>query len=399
MIGWIASWIVFSASAGVIWEFALHDPPSLRGVVARGTLALFGVLLLLVGSLLVNFWGALAHHAWSEYDWTGARKLLTLHGVGFVVTAVPYVWFANRMLRRAWPHVLSWFADPQWSEAITTTISSTPLAVGVMLAVAAALFGLVVWRAGRQAFYAYRHALDTLGWRKLLLGIALMSYLRLLVPRRDFFLQAPIFSWMPFLAAAVVAHELIPVRVFAVAIPVLIVAFQLPLWANSMAPPLWIFLGTSEADSFRTFWSLRQTWMRHGLTLLDRTSPGGRQFYDAWRAQINAPPGLFYDPSAGRVWSLRTREGVWTIAVRLLAAFAPVIVVDWRNPSQIVESEVKWLARHGFASKAYFVAAAGTLITIAAIPTDGTLVDEPRLRASKFGPPPRAAVRRDRQSI
>lgn len=52
-----------------------------------------------------------------------------------------------------------------------------------------------------------------------------------------------------------------------------------------------------------------------------------------------------YDPGIGRIWSLRTRPQLWQTAVRLLATFTPVIVVDMRDASEIVQFEVAWLMR------------------------------------------------------
>jgi hypothetical protein len=210
--------------------------------------------------------------------------------------------------------------------------------------------------------------------------MCLMAYLRLLLPRRDFFMQAPVVSWMPALAFAVVLHELIPNTVFAVAIPVLLLMLAAPMWGSALAAPLWIFLGTSEFDSFRTFYDLRATWRRHGLTLLSRTGEGGQEFYAAWRSSLGRSLA-FYDPAIGRLWSLRTRPQMWQTAVRLLAAFVPVIVIDMRRQSDPVQFEIEWLARHDFMDKVYMIVSheAGSVTH-----STGHLVDEETLMQMRW---------------
>ena len=280
-------------------------------------------------------------------------------------------------------HIVSLLGNPQLSAAIVATGSPSLPAAGLMLMITALLAWFVLSRVSHHPFYAYEHALEVLRWRRLVLGMVLMSYLRLLVPRRDFFLQAPFFSWAPVLAVGAVVFTLVPIRPLAFAISMLLVAVFVPMWVNNIAPPLWLFLGTSENESFRAFWDLRLTWQRHGLTLLDRTSSGGQQFYDEWRSQIDAPH-VAYDPGVGRVWSLRTRPGVWTFAVHVLAAFVPVIVVDWRDPSEIVKFEAEWLVNHGFAGKTYFLAPADVPATSANVPVAGNLVNENMLIAARW---------------
>jgi hypothetical protein len=122
-----------------------------------------------------------------------------------------------------------------------------------------------------------------------------------------------------------------------------------------LAPPLWLYLGSSHFDSFRVFTKLRWNWRRYGLTLLDRAGSQGTAYYYAERKARKLTSFAPADPSASRVWSLRTRPAVWSIAVRLLIRFTPVIVVDITRQNDIVQDEIEWLVTHGHASKAFFL--------------------------------------------
>ena len=354
MLGWVIGWMLVAVSTGVVWEWAVNPPLRVGGVLARGAVVLVVVLLSSIVTLLVDFFGGIAQHAWDNYPWRVARTIVALAALIFLPITIAYLWLVAWLVKRMWPHVVSWFMDARWAMTIEPAASPGVQAWALLGAINAALLWLAVsgWR--RDPLYAYRHSLDVLGLPRFVGGVCLMAYLRLLVPRRDFFVQAPIVSWMPILAGLVVMHEAIPIALFAVTTPLLVLMLVVPMWVGSVAPPLWMFLGTSELDSYRTFYGLRASWRRHGLTLLDRTSAGGLQFYRAWRASASAS-APFYDPGIARIWSLRTRPGVWRTAVRLLAAFVPVIVVDWRRPSDIVRSEVDWLVGRKLVDKVYMV--------------------------------------------
>lgn len=93
---------------------------------------------------------------------------------------------------------------------------------------------------------------------------------------------------------------------------------------------------------------------------------------------------MFYNPGTARIWSLRTRPHVWQTALRLLAAFVPVIVVDRRQPSDIVQFEVDWLKRRGFLDKVYMVGSPENGETAEHSATRLTVVDEATLIASQW---------------
>ena len=269
MLLWILSWTVVAASSGVVWEFVLHRSLQPNLTLASGAIVFLSLACAIVPVLLLDLLGGLAQGAWDRYEWRFARWIVALAAVLFLAVTIPYAWFIVLLLKHIWPRVLLWFAG-----AGTTPLSTTDATWATWIALTVttvALIGFVFSIARGHPFSAYNSALAVLGPRRCMVGICLMAYLRLLLPRRDFFLQAPIVSWMPGLALAVLLHELIPIRMFAIAIPALLLTLAVFFWSSFVAPPLWIFLGTSELESFRTFYDLRASWRRHGLTLLNRT--------------------------------------------------------------------------------------------------------------------------------
>ena len=95
-------------------------------------------------------------------------------------------------------------------------------------------------------------------------------------------------------------------------------------------------------------------------------------------------PVVPYDPGIARIWSLRTRPGVWPAAFRLLCTFAPVIVVDRRHMSEIVQFEVSWLERRDFVDKVYAVVSPEDARKAGDSTAGMKLVDEETLIASQW---------------
>jgi hypothetical protein len=379
---WAIRWIVLAVSTGIVWEFVVNTSLRADRVLARGSAVALALLLLTIVVFLIDFFGSIAQYAWDNFPPRIARTFFAVASIVFLAVSTPYVWLVFWLLKRAWPHILSWFGDIRLHPIIGSLASDLKTWV-VLVGISAALLWYAYFTWHRDPFYSYRHAVEVLGLQKCIAGMCLMAYLRTLVPRRDFFTHAPVVSWMLAFAVVILVYEAIPIGVFAVAIPILVVSIMIPIWAGFLAPPLWIFLGKSEFDAFRIFYELRAKWRRHGLTLLDRTNAGGRQFYDAWRwsFRIASAP---YDPGIARIWSLRTRPRLWHTAVRLLAAFVPVIVVDWRQPSEIVQSEVQWLERRNFLNKVYMVVSSERAIAAEQSTDAAKLVDEDTLIASQW---------------
>lgn len=355
---WCLDWLLFCIAMGLLWAFFTTTALDVNIVLARAILVLVAIVLLIPIVFLVDFAGGVAQMVWDNYDQAASRVInWAVLGVFFLI-AVPYLVFSVWIVDLAWPHVSNGVIGLHLDAQIRTVTRSSAVGASTwaglsLLCVGLAWLAFQKWR--RNPFYPYRNAIATLRLRKFISGMLLMAFLRLLVPRRDFFLCAPVVSWILLLIApAILFHVLIPIPVFSWMIPILFVAIVSPVMLASVAPPQWLFLGASGFESFRTFHGLRSHWGRHGITLLDRGGSGGVQFYGVWRSHIgqNWAP---YDPTIARNWSIRTRPQVWQTAMRLLAAFVPVVVVDLRQSSDIVEFEVSWLAKRGFLSKTYFL--------------------------------------------
>jgi hypothetical protein len=321
---------------------------------------LLGLVLSIVIVFLFDLFQTIGQRAWDQYEWEFARWIVALSVLLFLCMALPYLWFVIHVLGRVYPRVMAWISVGDRSALQPSAGPPGILTWIVCGAIAAALLRATLKEFRRNPFYAYKHALRTLGLRKFIVGILLMMYLRLLVPRRDFVLTAPVVSWAIFALPALLIHEVIPTPLLSAIIPLLGIAIFLPSIADAYAPPLWLFLGATRYEAFVTFYTLRSRWRRHGLTLLERVSVGGLDFYHAWRSVVSVDPKVPYSPGIWRVWSLRTRPAAWAwqTAVRLLATFAPVIIVDQRDSTPIVQWELEWLQRRGLMDKVYLVISA-----------------------------------------
>ena len=187
-----------------------------------------------------------------------------------------------------------------------------------------------------------------------------MVLLRLRQPRRDFFKMTPLIGDVFPLAFCVVLYEVLPVSPFTGLLVMTLVVAQISMSLDRIRPPTWLYLGTSEYESFWVFDDLRHNWERTAVCLLDRSGKEGYKFYQAerekWSRNSWLPTSLFYDPMQPRVWSIRTRPDLWWHTVVLLTDFVPVIVVDLRRASDFVLDEVRWLADPSRIGKALFLA-------------------------------------------
>jgi hypothetical protein len=161
---------------------------------------------------------------------------------------------------------------------------------------------------------------------------------------------------MPWLALCAILHVMIPLPVFNWVIPVALMCHTVAYGLDMIAPPTWLFLGTSQFASFAAFHKLRNSWRQNGLTLLDRVGKEGADFYFVQK-QSQRLSSMFFNPAAPRVWSLRTRPEMWENSVLLLMDYVPVVVVDVRGESEIVRQELEWLAKPGRIDKAWFLVA------------------------------------------
>jgi len=199
-----------------------------------------------------------------------------------------------------------------------------------------------------------------LGARRMAKGILYMTLFRLRQPRRDFFVLAPIVSDLPWWAVCVVLHVKFTGTVFAWSVPVPLFCVSLWYALGKLAPPVWLYLGASEFNSFRSFHLLRYAWAGiNGVTLLNRGSDAGMAAYDVEARVIfrrNPLGQLFRNPGTPRTWSLRTRPELWTQTVKALIDLVAVVVVDVRTGSEPVQYEIEWLAKPGRLEKTWLLA-------------------------------------------
>ena len=379
---WVISWSIFSLAAAINWEFFTVWTLARQAVTARAIWIGAALVCLTVVVLLLDLAGGFAQRIWDEYpgaEKASARRKLYAGAFGvFLALTLPYLWFVHWLLGWIDPTISTFVAllDGSQSQQTTDPVSWRDWLLGLIAT------GGLIWAVAatyrRNPIYSYDGALRILGLKKLLGGIALMSYLRTLAPRGDLFLQGPFISWIICAAFIIILHESIPIPIFAWLIPALLMMIFIPYLIAQIAPPVWLFLGTSGYASSVTFFNLRNRWRCHGVTLLDRVHPGAIKFYYQWRSRAGRSP-IPPNPSIGRVWSVRTRHGVWQTAFRLLATYVPVIVVDFREGTDIVDFEMDWLTTRGLLYKTYVLAESGQSISNAKV------VDEEALLEARLG--------------
>jgi hypothetical protein len=409
VIPWLLFWTIFAASTGLVWEGLATGGVTLWATLARAVLVLAALALTVPVLVGVEIWwrilGLGNPEIWARRDDSDrfARRLTPAVCLAMFVPLALYVGLAGWALHLAWPPLLAWFKHlgplPPGDEPPVTwmAIALLPLMApgfvrhpatwGLGLAVTAAG---VVWdrlTTGGVAFVpaleraawvlltlaavrnlplklssaARRHVecLRILGTARFFKGVLLMALIRFWQPRRDFFMQAPVISDMPWFAACVLLYAFIPIPFFAWAVPLALVV-NLLVWAvDKVAPPAWLFLASTRYDSFLVFQKLRWAWGRNGVTLLDRNSAEGVAFYAAWRQAVDradpAAEGLFWDPGVPRIWNLRTRPEHWEFAVLLLIDYVTAVVVDVRGSSDHLTQELIWLAVPERTEKAWFL--------------------------------------------
>lgn len=353
-LAWVANWCAISIFLAVLWEFAATGELTRSGVFTRGLWLLLAIGLMTGVLFAAEVWFSFFMHARKNYD--GSFQIVLVSIATLVISAIlaAYLWGATWVLDQAWPLLEGWIVEPQRGSERSTL--SIPIWVELPLTIVGTVvvFALLP-RTLRQLSMSYRDGFRLLGPRRAIRGMLVMCLLRLRAPRRDLFGQAPVISWIPGLAISVLLYSLISVPglklVFAIALAILLVAMQLDL----IAPPLWLFLGTSRYDSFAAFEALRRYWRKHGVTLIDRTNQHGTGYYYHWRRNIPMP-GILVDPTVPRVWSVRTKPDLWVNSVHLLMSHVLVVVVDVRGDSDIVRQEVDWVTERGHRAKTWYLA-------------------------------------------
>jgi hypothetical protein len=324
-------------------------------IVAKGVWILLAIGLLTVVLLAFEIWYSLSAHANRNYG--GRFKAIVIAVLTLVVAVVvaPYLWLVTWLLDLAWPYCERLAAGIDLGSGSSSAPWPSWL-VWTLLTAATALVLILLWSGLRALLADYGRAVRLLGPKRAFLGTLLMCLLRLRLPRRDLFLQAPVISWVPWFALSAVLYSVISIAVFKWTLPLAVAALAVVMGLHVIAPPAWLFLGTSTYQSFAAFHALRQCWRRLGVTLLDRSNPDGTDSYYVQRRD-HRWNRFFVDPTTPRSWSLRTRPELWEDSVWRLMDHVLVVVVDVRGDSDIVRSELDWLEQRGHVGKAWYLAA------------------------------------------
>lgn len=349
---------MFSIFAATVWEFIAAEALNSGLVIARGAWILLAVSFLTGVIITLEIWSAMLKHAYQNYERRLAIQLGVAETIVLTALMVPYLLLAKWVLGFTWQFAFKWaqildttdsgwFVGnlwPTWFWFILCSFVSIPLAWALRAAMP-------------QVRENYANAFRLLGAKRVFIGLLLMTVLRLRLPRKELFQQSPVISWMPWLALGVILYLMIPLPVFKWVIPIMLVCLSVTIGLDMIAPPTWLFLGTSQFSSFAAFSTLRDSWRQHGLTLLDRAGSEGADFYfvQMQSRRVNAMFPL--NPTAPRVWCLRTRPEMWESSVLLLMDYVLVVVVDVRGESQIVRQEIDWLAKPERIGKTWFLVA------------------------------------------
>jgi len=356
-LGWLSLCFFSSWCAAVIWEVAAGAELQAGPVLARA--AWIWLALLLCSGLLVVFdiWTGVLGHGYSNYHGGFVVVVCASATVVFLAVAAAYLWVVSWPLEFVWPWLQRMGASlPQPHSGDS---SHLPLWLTWLLLAGASLLALRFVVAGaRHTAEQLVDGFRLLGFWRALRGAMLMFLLRHRLPARDLFMMSPVLSPIPFIALSAWLYSAIEIPVFKWALPLLVLLYAALHMVDMLVPPLWLYLGLSNFESFASFYRLRGTWRKNGLTLLNRVGWDGVKFYAAWRRTL--PTGsMFYDPSAPRVWSLRTRDDMWETTVLNLMDYVPVVVVDVRGESDIVREELEWLQHGDRRRKAWYLVANG----------------------------------------
>lgn len=359
---WLKDWIFFALCTAVIWEFLMTG--GFRLFEASETTLVLTVwiiaALLLISVLILplELWWQLVGHARREYDQSVASRIVAVESALILVLVLLYLWFVTWVLGYAWEFLLG--SGDHFAAATMKPKTSTTWTTAILLTLLTGVLVWIVWKLLYASVSKYLLSLRMFGILKVLKGILIMVLLRLRQPRKDFFIQAPLISYMPWLAVCVALYASIPFAVFNYLIPMMLLGGIVAHGLDMVTPPMWLFLGSSTQESFRVFHNVRRIWRwRTGVTLIDREGNEGSTYYyaeAAYRVQQGSVAHRFFtNPATPRAWSLRTRGELWEQTVLLLIDYVPVIIVDVRAGSYPVEKELAWLATPERLDKAWFL--------------------------------------------
>jgi len=357
---WIVHWAFVALCYAFVWQF-LATPGLLQSgdlkedafiaIGARSGWIMAALAFLFVAINIVEAWHMIAvQHVKAEYAPPHRVVIMAILSVAFLVVLAPYLYFAAWVLEEIWtnfvlpgisldPVLISTQNDLSWPKMLLWT--------GIASALCAA-FLLLLHFSLRAIVSHYTAAFRQYGFWGAVVGMLIMVLIRAKAPRKAFFAQTPVVNNAIFFVIAIVIYKLIPIQGVNLFVAMLLVAWSVVYSLDLITPPAWLFLGASSYESAFVFHDLRQRWLpRLGVTLLDRGNSAwsAHYFYEAQRLMkrgLNIAKFL-NNPSAPRIWSLRTRDNLWQHAVLLLMDFVTVIVIDARVVREGLQQELDWL--------------------------------------------------------
>jgi hypothetical protein len=359
MLGWLIDWTIVVVSAAIVREVFTSKrelPAHPTRIGARAAVAGAALPLAVPLWMAAELWWGGVQHARREYDRDTARSIIRFETAIIGAIAALYTLLPAWLLRRLWRNLSRRAAkiDPVDFER-----PKVHPAWGLPLLAACAA---VAWFAGRSVYATirnYRTCVRELGAGHTLRGVAMMTLLRFRQPRYEFFKITPVIADMFPLAICVVLYEIVPIRAFAAPLALLAASAEVAMSLDRVRPPTWFYLGTSEYEAFWVFDDLRHNWDLTALCLLDRGGEAGWKFYlaeqERWEKEGRGYARAFFNPRAPRIWNVRTRPDMWEHTVLLLIDYAPLIVIDLRQPSPNVLQEVRWLTEPSRISKTLFL--------------------------------------------
>ena len=375
-LDWVLRWSLVALYSAIVWEFLtlhtvnLFSRPERTGALAGSILAGFGIFLAL--ECIFELWWTLTRYMRDQYPRTFATRANLVVSSIFVVLAVPILWCSKWALDIIWRFLHVWANRVPAQVRVSTGAPALGWPAILLLATASIGCSWMFVQGIAPTAKKYRTSLRCLGVRRMLKGTLYMTLFRLRQPRRDFFVQAPVISDMLWWALCAGLHVGLTGTVFAWVLPIPLFGVSLQYALAKAAPPVWLYLGASEFDSFRVFHTLRHEWFWfNGVTLLNRENEAGQAtYYIETKHTFEAHPSLsvLRNPHASRLWSLRTRPTLWQQTVTALIDLVRVVVIDVRTGSEPVRYELNWLAEPGRVGKTWLLAREDRAPAFAAVP-------------------------------
>lgn len=355
MLNWITRWLIVSLSAAL--AFALFQSGDLSFLAEPTDFVDRTVRWFLSGLVFAVAWVLLDHtrHFLNEHFshlpkgqkmHPGVRK----HVLGVLarqILVIGLLLVVFEPLERAGKHGLLWLLQ----DVPSTDPEKSALGCwGPALAVALAAFvfsGAVLGGLSR-----IRTSVRIYG-RRFPLAMLRMLHLRTMGPPRDFFWFVPVIADLPIIALGAFLWVDAPHPIAGGIAAASVISARVSITVSGILPPIWVFFSASQYFQFEVFRILRLRWApRNGIALLNRFGQSHRAVYYSERQimeRLSPTMAAFYrDPTAPRVWSIRSRTQYWENVAYYLIRMCPLIVVDCRGgDSTPVVRELRSIQHYG----------------------------------------------------